>query len=200
MNGARPTFATLTDDMMYEVVLRRDAAYDGVFYTGVLSTGIYCLPSCTCRTPYRANVRFFPTPAAAERAGLRPCKRCCPQLEGGRRGYEAALVAQAQRLIDECLEDLTVARVAAAVALSPHYLTRLFRRVAGMPLGAYIRARRAEQAAALLRAGDHSIVEVSAAVGFRSLSGLYDTFQRTGRLPPGAYRRAHSAPAHEAGV
>ena len=68
----------LTDDDRWAAVLRRDRALDGQFVTGVLTTGIYCRPSCAARHPARANVRFFTDGAAARSAGLRPCKRCLP--------------------------------------------------------------------------------------------------------------------------
>jgi AraC family transcriptional regulator of adaptative response / DNA-3-methyladenine glycosylase II len=68
----------LTSDQMYAVVQARDAAYNGRFFVGVVTTGIYCLPSCRSRTPHQRNVRFFETTAAAREAGLRACKRCQP--------------------------------------------------------------------------------------------------------------------------
>lgn len=187
------TFESLSEDEMSNAMMRADGSYDGLFYTGVLTTGIYCLPSCTCRKPDRRNVRFFPSRQAAEGAGLRPCMRCRPELEGGRGAYEASIVAQARRLVEDHLDGASISGVAADLALSPHHLMRVFRRVAGKSLGAYIREQRVARAARLLGAGESSILEVSAASGFGSLSSLYSAFGSAMHLPPGRYRRAMSA-------
>src|SRR3990170_8411026 len=69
----------LTDDARYAAVAARDPAYDGAFVVAVVTTGVYCRPSCSARTPYRPNVRFFSHPAAAEAEGFRACKRCRPR-------------------------------------------------------------------------------------------------------------------------
>ena len=78
MNAETMTPEAMTDDDRWASVLRRDRALDGRFVTGVLTTGIYCRPSCAARHPARGNVRFFADGAAAREAGLRPCKRCLP--------------------------------------------------------------------------------------------------------------------------
>ena len=192
------SFESLSEDDMYFAVMEGDASYDGIFYTGVLTTGIYCLPSCTCRKPHRENVRFFPTREAAEEAGLRPCKRCCPELEGGRKGYETSIVAQAQQLVEDNLQTVSIGLVASDLALSPHHFMRIFRRVTGTSFGAYVRERRVAQAARMLRTGESSILEVSAASGFGSLSTLYSAFGSALRLPPGRYRSVLAASNLEA--
>ena len=81
---------TITDDTAWAAVKRRDRTYDGRFVTGVLTTGIYCRPSCAARHPDRGNVRFFTDCAAARAAGLRACKRCLPDDVGR---DEAAVLA-----------------------------------------------------------------------------------------------------------
>lgn len=72
---------TLTDDQRWQIALAKDRRYDGAFVTGVHSTGIYCRPSCPARAPLRRNVRFYATPADAEGAGLRACRRCSPKTQ-----------------------------------------------------------------------------------------------------------------------
>ncbi|MEA2434736.1 MAG: AraC family transcriptional regulator [Actinomycetota bacterium] len=72
--------ADIDFDKAYQAVLDRDDSLDGTIYTGVLTTGIYCKPSCSARTPFAKNVRFFDSPAAAEESGLRACKRCRPNV------------------------------------------------------------------------------------------------------------------------
>ncbi len=198
MQSAQWSFELLTEDEMYSAMMKADSTYDGLFYTGVLTTGIYCLPSCTGRKPHRQNVRFFPSREAEEGAGLRPCMRCRPELEGGRRGYEASIVAQARHLVKADLEAASIGSVAADLALSPYHLMRLFRRVSGQSLGAYIRERRVAQAATMLSTGEGSILEVSEASGFGSVSTLYSAFGSAMHLPPGQYRRVMSAGTAEA--
>src|SRR5882757_10249688 len=91
------------DDARWEAVRRRDRNADGAFYYAVRTTGIYCRPSCGSRLPLRKNVAFYADPAAAERAGFRPCKRCKPTAQGTAHGSaerQAAAVAKACRLIE----------------------------------------------------------------------------------------------------
>ena len=87
------------DDQRWEAVQRRDRSADGKFFYGVVTTGVYCRPSCAARLPRRENVRFHATRAAAERAGFRPCKRCRPEAEGLAEQHAAA-AAKACRLIE----------------------------------------------------------------------------------------------------
>src|SRR3546814_11528230 len=88
----------MTDDDRWAAVLRRDRALDGRFVTGVLTTGIYCRPSCAARHPLRENVRFFADGAAARATGLRPCNRCLPDaVARHERAVLAALGASQQR-------------------------------------------------------------------------------------------------------
>lgn len=186
----------LTPDQMWEAVKRKEAGYDGQFFLGVTSTGIFCFPSCPARTPKRENIRFFATADAARQAGFRPCKRCRTDLPGGRIEYETALVAHAQSLVAAQIETVTPAALARAVGLSPAYLGRLFRAHAGLGPDEYIRQRRAEQAAELLRRGDTTILDVAAAVGFESTSSFYAAFRRFIGAPPGQYRQQTEEEQH----
>lgn len=123
----------------WDAVLRRDRAKDGLFVTGVLTTGIYCRPSCAARHPKRENVRFFATGAEARAAGLRACRRCRPD-EVGR---DEAALAIALRLIDESPEPPSLEVLAAVAGYSPFHFHRLFRRATGITPAAYARAKRA---------------------------------------------------------
>lgn len=142
----RPRPGGMVDgDEAWRAVLARDRAADGRFVTGVLSTGIYCRPSCAARHPKRENVRFFATGAEARAAGLRACLRCLPD-EVTR---EAAALEKAFALLGAAEEAPSLEALAAAAGYSPHHFHRLFRRAAGITPAAYwrsLRARRAEEA------------------------------------------------------
>lgn len=130
-------------------MLARDRAADGRFVTGVLSTRIYCRPSCSARHPRRENVRFFDDGAAARAAGLRPCKRCLPdQISRDEIAVLAAIAA-----IKASEVPLALAGLAADAGYSPAHFQRLFTRHTGLSPAAYARALRAERAAEALSAG-----------------------------------------------
>lgn len=188
----------LTHDQMWDAVRRKDPGADGLFWLGVTSTGIFCFPSCPARTPKRENVRFFATREEARAAGFRPCKRCRTDLAGGRAEYEAAIVQQARVLAEAQLASVTPTALARAVGLSPAYLGRLFRSQTGLTPDEYIRGRRAERAAELLRQGEAAILDVAAAVGFESTSSFYAAFRRFLGAPPGEYRQRTEADQHAA--
>ena len=113
-------------------VRARDGRFDGQFITGVLTTGIYCRPSCPARTPRPENMRFFPSAAAAHQGGFRACKRCLPDATPGSPQWNvrADAVARAVRLIEDGLLDRAdVPALAAAVGYSPRQLERIVREV-----------------------------------------------------------------------
>jgi AraC family transcriptional regulator of adaptative response/methylated-DNA-[protein]-cysteine methyltransferase len=128
-------------DEAWAAVLRRDRGADGRFVTGVLTTGIYCRPSCAARHPRRENVRFFRDCADAAAAGLRACLRCRPD-EVSR---EAAALARAVRMLEEADEAPPLERLAEAAGYSPFHFHRLFKRATGVTPAAYARAKRASK-------------------------------------------------------
>jgi AraC family transcriptional regulator of adaptative response/methylated-DNA-[protein]-cysteine methyltransferase len=132
--------STIDEGEAWAAVMRRDRVADGRFVTGVLTTGIYCRPSCAARHPKRENVRFFPTGAEAAAAGLRACLRCRPD-EASR---EAAALETAVRLIEEAETPPTLERLAEAAGYSPFHFHRLFKRATGVTPAEYARARRAK--------------------------------------------------------
>jgi AraC family transcriptional regulator, regulatory protein of adaptative response / methylated-DNA-[protein]-cysteine methyltransferase len=129
------------DDARWAAVVARDAALDGHFVTAVETTGIYCRPSCPAKRPNRENVRFFATPAEAERAGFRPCKRCKP-TEASLAEQQAEKVKAACRLIETADETPKLDELAKAVGLSPYHFHRLFKAVLGVTPKAYATAHR----------------------------------------------------------
>ncbi|HAJ35110.1 MAG TPA: bifunctional transcriptional activator/DNA repair enzyme protein Ada, partial [Chloroflexi bacterium] len=126
-----PTFAS--DDDRWAAICTKDAAAEGRFWFAVVTTGVYCRPTCRSRTPRRENVRFFDTPAAAEAAGFRPCKRCQPQQAQPAIELEhAAAVEQACALIRNADPAPSLAMLAAAVGMSPYHFQRVFKAHTGV--------------------------------------------------------------------
>jgi len=164
-----------TDERAWAAVLRRDKSFDGRFVTGVLSTGIYCRPSCAARHPDRKNVRFFAAGAQARAAGLRACKRCSP--DDVSRDEAAVLVA-----IDEIKSSAghpLLNELAAQVGYSPTHFQRVFKRATGLSPAAYARALRQERARDALSEGGR-VTDAVYDAGFETASRFYDSMQ--GRL------------------
>jgi AraC family transcriptional regulator of adaptative response / DNA-3-methyladenine glycosylase II len=172
---------------LYAKFLERNPAYDGKFLTGVLTTGIYCLPSCPARRPKRENVRFFRTPEEARNSGLRPCHRCRPDwFYRGEEWYENLYEKTAARVRGALATFSDAADIARAAGLSRTALNDLFRRHAHESPAAFLRRIRVEQACKLLAEGQKP-AEAAAAAGFESSSAFHEHFLvRTG-LTPGSY-------------
>ncbi len=169
-------------DSAWSAVMRRDRAFDGRFVTGVLSTGIYCRPSCAARHPARRNVRFFTDGAAARAAGLRPCKRCRP--DDIARDEAAVLAAIDEIKASEGRPQL--AELAAAVGYSPAHFQRLFARATGLSPAAYARALREERAREALRESE-SVTGAIYDAGFESASRFYESMQGRLGMAPSAW-------------
>lgn len=179
----------LSHARMYSRVLASDASYNGHFFTGVLTTGIYCLPSCKARKPKSENVRFFPTCEAARAAGLRPCKKCHP--DDFARGADPVLV-DIETLVAEIRADpAQFADTRAVVRRSGFGTTRLFelfrQHYHASPADVLVRAR-LQQAKERLLTTDAGLLAIASDVGFESLSVLHEHFRRTTGLTPAAYR------------
>jgi AraC family transcriptional regulator of adaptative response/methylated-DNA-[protein]-cysteine methyltransferase len=170
-------------DAAWAAVIRRDRAADGRFVTGVLSTGIYCRPSCAARHPRRENVRFFADGGQAAAAGLRACLRCRPD-EVSR---DAAAMAAALRLIAEADEAPSLERLAAAAGYSPHHFHRLFRRATGVTPAAYIRAKRAEAMGRALGEST-SVTEAIYEAGYSGPARFYAEAKGRLGMTPSAWR------------
>ena len=166
---------TITDDDRWAAVVQRDRALDGQFVTGVLTTGIYCRPSCAARHPARRNVRFFADGAAARGAGLRACKRCLPDDVARDEGAVIAAIAA----IKDSEEPLALADLARRTGYSPTHFQRLFTRHTGLSPAAYARALRAERARAAL-AGAARVTDAIYDAGYSAPSRFYQA--QEGRL------------------
>jgi len=172
----------IDDEKAWSAVLQRDRRFDGRFVTGVLTTGIYCRPSCAARHPARGNVRFFADGAEARAAGLRACKRCRPDEVG--RDEAAVLAAIDEIKASEGLPRLD--ELAEAVGYSPTHFQRVFTRATGLSPAAYARALREERAREALAEGE-SVTDAIYDAGFESASRFYDSMQGRLGMAPSAW-------------
>ena len=199
--AATPTATALDPRVCDQARLSRDPRFDGLFFTAVVTTGIYCRPVCPAPAPKRENVSYYPNAAAAEAAGYRPCLRCRPELSPGdgawRRGD--ATVARALKLIDEgALAEQPLATLAERVGLGERQLRRLFvDRLVVAPLGVHA-TRRLLFAKQLLTETALPITEVALAAGFGSLRRFNTTFRDAYRMAPRDLRRRPGANVAEA--
>ncbi|MBT9513415.1 MAG: helix-turn-helix domain-containing protein [Acidovorax sp.] len=212
------TTDTASDEGRYLAVLARDARFDGHFFTGVTSTGIYCRPVCAVRTPRRENCRFFVLAAQAENAGFRPCLRCRPELAPQAlvwsvQDASSILVQQAVRLLDA--PDLwpapsthkttppatpgdssaTVARLAERLGVSDRHLRRIFEAALGVSPLQYLQTRRLLTAKQLLTDTTMPVTQVALASGFASVRRFNAAFAGHYGLNPTQLRRSGAAPA-----
>ncbi len=173
------TEQTISPNTAWAAVKRRDRSFDGRFVTGVLSTGIYCRPSCAARHPSKENVRFFANGAEARAAGLRACKRCLPDDVGR---DEAAVLAAIEE-IKQAHGRPTLDELAAITGYSPTHFQRVFKRATGLSPAAYARALREERARdALGKAG--RVTDAIYDAGYEAPSRFYDdTKERLGMTP-----------------
>ncbi|MFF5179523.1 DNA-3-methyladenine glycosylase 2 family protein [Micromonospora sp. NPDC000316] len=187
----------------YRAVDSRDQRFDGWFYTGVTSTGIYCRPSCPATTPKRQNVRFFPSAAAAQGAGLRACRRCRPDAAPGSPEWDvrADLVGRAMRLIADGVVDRDgVPGLAARLGYTERHLHRMLHTEMGAGPLALARAQRAQTARILIETTDLGMAEVAFAAGFGSVRQFNDTVREVYASAPTELRTARSRPEAAAGA
>ncbi|MEH6627267.1 MAG: bifunctional DNA-binding transcriptional regulator/O6-methylguanine-DNA methyltransferase Ada [Motiliproteus sp.] len=169
---------------MHRAIATRDKNLDGQFYYGVITTGVFCQPSCSSRAAKPENLRFFPSIDAAMLAGFRPCKRCQP-CEGIPRVDRLVEIA---RYIEEHAEEkLTLARLAGTAGLSPSRLQRIFKEAFGISPKAYQDAVRMRLFKQSLKEGD-SVTDAIFSSGFGSISRVYGEATRNIGMTPKAYR------------
>jgi AraC family transcriptional regulator, regulatory protein of adaptative response / methylated-DNA-[protein]-cysteine methyltransferase len=170
----------------WEAVSNRDHSFDGIFYVGVLTTGVYCKPSCPARRPLRKNVRFYPCPKAAERDGLRACLRCRP-LEGP--DAKPSRIHELCRYIEgHAGEPLTLEDLAERAGLSRFHLQRTFKAVVGLSPKQYQEACRLESLKGALKQSNGVTGAVYEA-GFGSASRVYERADTRLGMTPNRYRQ-----------
>jgi len=197
---------TIDGDAAYQVLLARDARFDGRLFVGVTSTGVYCRPICRVRTPAQRNCRFFETPAQAEAAAFRPCLKCRPEVAPGAglawtvMDASRTLARQAANALDETAatgEAPSVAALAARLGVSDRHLRRIFFAEHGVTPLQYLQTRRLLLAKQLLTDTRMSVSQVALTSGFRSLRRFNAAFAEGYRMNPSRLRRAtkRGAPA-----
>ncbi|CAO4174263.1 bifunctional DNA-binding transcriptional regulator/O6-methylguanine-DNA methyltransferase Ada [Methylorubrum populi] len=177
----------LTEARMRAAVAARDAGFDGRFVYAVRSTGIYCRPGCPSRAARPENLSFHASPAEAEEAGFRPCRRCRPD-EAARSARQAEAVIRACRLIEAAEVPPSLGVLAGAAGLSPFHFHRVFKAVTGVTPKAYAAAHRAGRAADSLAEG-RSVTESLHAAGYGAPSRFYAGAGERLGMSPSAYRK-----------
>ncbi|MET0209591.1 MAG: AlkA N-terminal domain-containing protein [Burkholderiaceae bacterium] len=200
------------DDSRYLALAARDARFDGRFFTGVTSTGIYCRPVCAVRTPRRENCRFFTLAAQADGAGFRPCLRCRPELAPrslvwSTQDAQGILVREALRLLEADADSpplqpdrggpaeggATMQALAARLGVSDRHLRRIFDAALGVSPLQYLQTRRLLTAKQLLTDTDLPVTQVAMASGFQSVRRFNAAFAQHYGLNPSQLRKSGSA-------
>src|SRR5580692_10727926 len=181
----------MDDEQRYQAAASKDARFDGVFFTAVRTTGIYCRPSCPAITPKRANVTFYPTAAAAQQAGYRACKRCRPDASPGSPDWNVRsdVAGRAMRLIADGIVDRDgVPGLAARLGYSPRQVGRVLAAEVGAGPLALARAQRARTARILVETTTLPMGDITFAAGFSSIRQFNATMLEVYDTPPSVLR------------
>jgi AraC family transcriptional regulator of adaptative response/methylated-DNA-[protein]-cysteine methyltransferase len=178
--------AATVNDSRWASVIARDAQADGKFYYSVMTTGVYCRPSCSARLARPENVRFHATCEDAERAGFRPCKRCRPK-ERSLSEQHAAKIAAACRLIEKSEDALSLEQLAHHAGLSTYYFHRLFKAATGLTPQKYAAAHRAKRVRSNL-GKNGTVTEAIYDAGYNSNGRFYEISNEVLGMTPSKYR------------
>jgi AraC family transcriptional regulator of adaptative response / methylphosphotriester-DNA alkyltransferase methyltransferase len=178
------------DEALWRAIVNCETTFDGKYYYGVITTGIFCRPSCRSRTPNIRNVRIFRSFDEAIASGFRPCKRCRPDKR--LHGPDAEIVENVKKIIENrYYEKLTLAQLSSEVAISPYHLHRIFKRFTGMTPAEYVLQVRIEAAKQALNKQRYStITEIALALGFNSISHFSSVFKKLTGQTPSDYRQS----------
>jgi AraC family transcriptional regulator, regulatory protein of adaptative response / methylphosphotriester-DNA alkyltransferase methyltransferase len=175
-------------DEMWDKIMECDRSYDGLFYTAVKTTKIYCRPSCRSRKPKKINVEFYETISECINGGYRACKRCQPQIENC---PQIDLVRKATGyLVNHLKEKIVLKDIAVHAGVSPFYLERLFKEEMNETPREYLEKIRIDKAAFLLTNTQKTNLEICYETGFQSPSNFYKAFRRMKDCSPSDYRKS----------
>lgn len=184
------TAVNLTFEEMWEKIMACDQKYDGLFFTAVKTTKIYCRPSCRSRKPKKVNVDFYFDIHEVEKAGFRACKRCQPEVE-----YSPNIEVVRNvigYLVNHTNKPLVLKDIADHAGLSPYYLERMFKQETGETPRTYLEKIRVDKAAHLLVTTGHTNLEIGYEAGFQSSSNFYKVFKQLKECSPNEYRKRMS--------
>ncbi|MDF2942254.1 MAG: transcriptional regulator, AraC family [Herbinix sp.] len=179
--------ANLTEEEKWRALLTCDPAYEGRFFYGVKTTGIFCRPSCKSKSPKRENVVFFDTAEQARESGLRPCKRCRPDLLEFQPLKEAAVKIKAV-CEQYFLDHIRLKEELAELGLSRNRIIQLFHAQYGKTPSEYLNQLRIDSAKVLLADTQNNIQQIALQSGFESLSTFYTQFRKVTGVSPKEYR------------
>lgn len=179
----------MKEELMWKGVIESNPDYDGKYFYGVKTTGVFCRPSCKSRNPIRDNVRYFERREEALTEGYRPCKRCRPDLFQFQPNQEIA-----QKLKDKLSKvycsDSRIEEVISTFNFSQHRLIQIYKEHYGITIRQYITECRINQAMMQLRTTEKRIVDIALDVGFNSTSAFYSAFNSYARMSPSQYRNS----------
>lgn len=182
---------------LYEAFKSRDTRFDGKFFVGVSSTGIYCRPVCHAKMPKFENCTFFKTAAEAEQAGYRPCLICRPELapDNTRSNLNDTAVLAAKYIEENCSRGITINEISSMFGCSDRHLRRVFKAAYHVTPIEYVQTCRLLLAKKLLTETDLSVIDTAMASGFGSVRRLNDTFHKKYKLSPTALRKKRNPDA-----
>lgn len=178
----------ISKEAKWKAICNRDSSYNGVFWYGVKSTGIFCVPSCKSRLPLRSNVEFFDSAEEAIAAGYRACKRCRPDLEiyNPNRNF----IMKVKSYLDKNYANVQkIDEYLASIPISKNYLIRLFKLQYDVTPHTYVIERRLDKAAALLIETKERVLDIAISCGFKSLSNFYKVFKENYSITPMELRK-----------
>ncbi|MGG4488234.1 bifunctional transcriptional activator/DNA repair enzyme AdaA [Metabacillus idriensis] len=171
----------------WNAIVSCDQTYDGIFYYGVRTTGIFCRPSCPSRTPKQENVTIYADIDTPVLDGLRPCKRCRPDELLTRSIIQTAKAYITDHLTDE----ITLGKLAEKLYISPFHLQRIFKDATNTSPSQYLLEKRVQRAEQLIRETELPIQEIASAAGFKNAAHFSAVFKKKTNLSPTEYRSTH---------
>lgn len=182
-------YLPISDTEKWQAVVSCDKSYDGLFFYGVKTTGIFCRPSCKAKTPARKNVLFFDNAANAIGEGFRPCKKCRPDKVVFEPDLE--LVKKTKGILEANYDkSIGLIHISKQLGVSTNHLARLFKQNSGLTPTHYITKLRVNRSVELLVQEDKNILEIAYMTGFNSLSNFYKCFKEQMGQTPNEYRKS----------
>lgn len=176
----------LSFDEMWDKIIACDHKYDGLFFTAVKTTKIYCRPSCKSRKPKKINVKFYHDIPSVEKAGFRACKRCQPEVDYS--PHVELVRSIISFLVNHYKQKLVLQDIAKYVGVSSFYLERVFKQETSETPRTYLEKIRIDKATHLLKSTDLTNLEICYDAGFQSPSSFYKVFRRMKNCSPSEYR------------